>query len=77
MGLYWLTYGITYLPGALAPVQGYSPGIYIGIGMGQMIVGVILMFAADGFVETCYSLAALKGQEGIVQPTAPKQESED
>ena len=26
------------------------------------LIGVILMFAADGFVETCYSYAELKGR---------------
>ena len=76
MGLYWLTYGITYLPACFAPVAGYTPGLYIFVGIGDMLIGVFLIFKADGVVETCYSYASLEGQEGIRREHTLKQESD-
>ena len=77
LGLYWLTYGLTYLPGFFTPATGYTPGFYIYMGAAQMILGVFLMFKADGVVETCYSHAALKGQEGAFSQGDPGKTEND
>ncbi len=53
-GLYWLTYGSGYLLGCWQPVSGYSPGLYVFVGLGDMFMGVFLMFAADAIVQACY-----------------------
>jgi len=59
LGLYWLTHGLTYLPASMAPAKGYTPSLYFWVGVGEMLVGIFLMFKADGMVQTCYSLNAL------------------
>jgi hypothetical protein len=64
LGLYWLSVGLSYLAGAYFASADYTPMAYVIQGMADLLIGVFLMFKADGVVETCYSYAALKGQEG-------------
>ena len=63
IGVYWLSQGLTYLAAAFAPVQGYTPALYVLLGVSEMILGVFLMFKANGIVETCYSLSELRNAD--------------
>jgi hypothetical protein len=56
IGVSWLSHGVTYLAAAFAPVQGYTPVVYV-------LLGAFLMFKADGMVMTCYTLGALNDLE--------------
>jgi hypothetical protein len=55
IGVYWLSHGLTYLAAAIAPVEGYTPLLYVVLGGSEMLVGVFLMFKADGMVATLYA----------------------
>lgn len=60
MGVYWLTNGLLYLAGAYFASQGYTPISYVVQGGATAIIGLFLMFKADGMVETCYSFRELE-----------------
>ena len=64
IGVYWLSVGLSYLARAYFAARDYSPAAYIVQGAANAIIGVFLMFKADGMVETCYSLGALEPPEG-------------
>ena len=55
IGLYWFSYGLNTAVSAMSPAPGFSIGSYIACGAAQMIVGISLMFKADGVVSTCYA----------------------
>lgn len=56
LGLYWVTWGVTYLPLALVahPNNTFTATHYIVIGSVDIIVGLILMLNSDGMVAFCY-----------------------
>jgi len=41
--------------GAVIPAQGYTSGEYVISGFPILLIGIFLMFKADGMVATCYA----------------------
>jgi len=68
IGVYWLSVGLSYLTGAYFAGREYSPMAYVVQGAANAIIGVFLMFKADGMVQTCYSLNALSGHNSPDRP---------
>lgn len=55
LGLYWAVYSIQTMLGAVIPAQGYTSGEYVISGFPILLIGIFLMFKADGMVATCYA----------------------
>ena len=56
LGLYWFTWGLTYMPLAFVAHPGSTSSAthYVAVATADMVVGAILLFTADGMAETFY-----------------------
>jgi hypothetical protein len=54
-GLYWFVYSLSYLTGFFAPAKDSEPRVYLIAAIPGSLVGLFLMFKADGVVATLYA----------------------